>query len=183
MPAWITLFCRRSVVDVSPNALKAGILDKDPSTSAGVDYNALADDYGVDEKLVDPALKNLEIASVEPANADGFTRYSLRYTAADTRPVLIHRWTDSDHLKKETVDETIELLTSRQRFIAELLQRTKEVIGIEFGYSQLEDMGVVLAYEVARYLGARGDALIQNDLGKWLIIGKRGGFDPLTRKR
>lgn len=83
----------------------------------------------------------------------------------------------------EGFDEALELLTSRQRFIAGRLQRTEEVIGIEFGYSQLEDMGVVLAYEVARYLGARGDALIKNDLGKRLIIGKKGGFDPLTRKR
>jgi len=43
MPAWITVYCRRSVASVTPEKLLAGITDKDDGASAGVDYEMLAE--------------------------------------------------------------------------------------------------------------------------------------------
>jgi hypothetical protein len=157
--------------------LKAGILGEDPSAPAGEDYRSLAEFYGVDGKLVDPALRNLEVVAAEEPNAGGSTRCLVRYSPGDSRPVLIHQWTERDRVAEE-VDEASNRLSDREGIVARHLRETKEVIGIELGASQLKDMGVVLAYEVARYLGARCDGLVKNDLGEWLEI-KKGGFIPI----
>jgi hypothetical protein len=52
------------------------------------------------------------------------------------------------------------------------------VIGLELGFSMLEDMGVVLAYELARYLAQKGDGVIVDDDDRWQVI-ERGAFSPI----
>jgi len=54
----------------------------------------------------------------------------------------------------------------------------KEIVGIELAPSMLSDMGVVFAYELARYLAQKADGVIVDDDGTWQEIA-RGGFSPL----
>ena len=61
----------------------------------------------------------------------------------------------------------------------EHLRRSVAVVGIEMGYSQLEDMGVVFAYELARYLAQKSEGIICNDEDMWLRV-IDGAFDPIT---
>jgi hypothetical protein len=46
----------------------------------------------------------------------------------------------------------------------------EQLIGIRLWRHQFADMGVVLAYEVARYLRQLGHAAILNDAGDWQEI-------------
>ena len=50
------------------------------------------------------------------------------------------------------------------------MENVQTVIGIELGFSQLEDMGVVFAYEVARWFGEHRGGLIKGDEDNWSLI-------------
>lgn len=47
------------------------------------------------------------------------------------------------------------------------LAKTKEIVALELGFPMLEDMGVVIAFELARYLAQKGDGLIVDDEDQW----------------
>jgi hypothetical protein len=49
-----------------------------------------------------------------------------------------------------------------------------EVVSFELGWSQLEDMGVVIAGQVAEYIARIGDGLIVDQNDDWWTIGEHG---------
>ena len=172
MASWITVYCRKSVGAVSPDQLLAGITDKDPSASAGVDYWTLAESYAVEEDAVDTALEALRVEAEGP----GFEVYSVRYCAAPRlRPVFVRRWADEARVRRE-LDEAAEL-RKPSASTSKLLEQTREVIGIELGATQLNDFGIVVAYEIARYLAQIGDGLICDLQDGWTIVRDRGFED------
>lgn len=166
MATWITVYCRNTVTNISPEDLKTGLLGKDSSAVAGVDYRTLAEQYNIDPSLVGEAVRNIGVA--ETKGGDGWTHYAIRYGAEDTRPLLLYRWIKPARVAEELNEARG--LTGNNGFIAHRLEETAEVIGIELGIGQLKDMGVVLAYEAARYFAQRGDGVILNDEGRWLTV-------------
>lgn len=119
------------------------------------DYAMLAETYDLDDDIADEALEHLRVVSDGPA----FDRYQLHYKKnAKARPVSVHRWSDRARVEEE-IGEALERLKPSAK-IAEELRRSVEVVAIELGFSQLEDMGVVLAYEAARHLARKGDGII-----------------------
>jgi hypothetical protein len=58
------------------------------------------------------------------------------------------------------------------------LRATKEIVAVELGFSQLEDMGIVLAYEIARWLAQKGDGLVVDDDDCWMMVEGGGWVDP-----
>ena len=69
---------------------------------------------------------------------------------------------------------------------APVLERCCEIVGIELGFSQLEDMGVVLAYELARYL--EDTELIDWQTPSVVVLARplteaAGGFEEAVRAR
>jgi len=171
MSFWITLYCRRSVGHVDTRGLQAGILGKDPSALAGVDYVTLAEDYGIEEEEVDDALSNLEVKQI---GGQGFERYEVDYSDGWANTVIVHRWHEPKRVAEE-IDEVIERLAISRSALVGRLRESCEVVGIELKVSQLEDMGIVIAYEIARYLGQLGDSLALTDEDEWLQV-KDGGF-------
>jgi hypothetical protein len=172
MPAWITVYCRRSVESITSAKLLDGINDRDRSAGAGGDYDMLAETYGLDEDSVEPALEGLRIEGDEP-----FTTYELRYRPdPKVRPVFVHRWADPSRVAEE-IAEVVERLEPSSTVIAQL-QKSVEIVALELGFSQLGDMGVVFAYEVARYLAQKGDGLIL-DVEDHFTVVERGAFKDM----
>ena len=56
MPAWVTIYCTKAVADVAPESLLKGI---EPS-----DYWTQAEQYQVNDELVDAALARLRIVQL-----------------------------------------------------------------------------------------------------------------------
>jgi hypothetical protein len=81
MAAWISVYCRKSVGDLTPQELLEAI--------SVADFWTLAEWYEVPEEKVQPALASLRI---EPTGEDEFDIYELHYRAPDERPVYIRRW-------------------------------------------------------------------------------------------
>lgn len=170
MAAWISIYCAQAVEHLTPADLREA-LDLP-------DYWTLAEWYGLPEALVAPARAHLRI---EPAGeGDGFDVYALHYREPGQRPVTIHRWAAPERVREE-VAEARARLEGRSGYPVErvraLLARTKEVVGIELGWSQTEgDMGVVFAYEVARCVAKAGRGYIFGLDEGWSIVDSKGGF-------
>ena len=165
MAWWITVYCTRSVARISPVAIHAGLRDRDPEAPAGVDYHLLAENLDLDESVVDDALEHLVVGQAPGRPSD----VELRYRAdPDSRPVVVHRWADSDRVSEEV--EECKDVRSPPADVVSMLPDVCEVVGIELGGSQLGDMGVVFAFELARFFAQRGDGAVVDDEGQWLGV-------------
>lgn len=163
MPAWVSVYCTQPIDDVTPHELRTGIREND--------YWTLAEQYDVDDDLVDAALALLRIE----ADNHGF---QLQYRPKGERQIAIHCWTAPERVKEE-IEEVLELFDGDSSETATLIQEhmknVQSVIGIELDFSQLEDMGVVFAYEVARWFGQHRGGLIKGDDDNWSMI-EGGGY-------
>ena len=106
MSAWATIFCKRSLADVTPEQVLAGIDD--------ADWWTLAEFYGIDdEAVVDAALKYLRIEEL-PDDDPGKHLWELHYRPnrpAGVRQIRIERWSDPSLV----VDEATEARQSLAR--------------------------------------------------------------------
>jgi hypothetical protein len=158
MPARITVYCTRSVDHVTAADLKAAVDEADVYTDAEVwDIEA--------EAVVDEALSRLVIERVsEPAGA----RFRLRYAAGETRPVLVHV---SDRSSAgEMLDEICEVRAKGVERVRQVLSDTVQEVGLELGWQQLEDMGIVLASRVAETFASVGRGLIRDQNDEWWAV-------------
>lgn len=164
MSAWISVYCTHSLAQVTPAALDAAL--------AQADFWTLAESYAIDEAQVKPALACLKIES-EPAAE--FQHYNAIYREPTQRPVSITRWTGAAVV--EQLAELHATLTAQGNGdIIQHLEQVIEIVNIELGYNQLTDMGILIAYEIARFLAMLGNGLIQDVSDSWWRIGKKGTF-------
>jgi len=175
MAWWLTVYCRRPVSALTPQQLLAGLRDQDREAPAGVDYWTLAEHFGIeDEAVVDAAL---DVLRVRDASATGLDQLELSYRPdADARPIVVHCWTEPERVAEE-LEEAQEGRSPPPEALPRL-RATKEIVGIELGFSQLEDMGIVLAYELARWLVQKGKGLVVDDDDCWMTVDGGGWVDP-----
>ncbi len=159
MAAWFTVYCSRSVAQVTAAEIRSEI-DR-------WDFATAAEAYGIDDEAVAPALDSLRL---EPEDGAGGVRFRLTYGRPERRPILIHVHSDPEAIA-EVRDEAKKLLdgacgqgVDRAR---EHLARMVEVVAVELGWTQLEDMGVVFAGMVSEYLASVGDGLIRDPYDVW----------------
>ena len=167
MPAWVTIYCSNPIGDMPDDATFGKEIRNN-------DFWTLAEDYGIDESLVDSALANFRLEN------DG-SGFNLHYGQHGDRPLTVHYWTNPNRVAEEG-QEVVEQLGAdddRSAKIKTHLQDAKAVVGIEMGFSQLEDMGIVLAYEIARWFGRNRGGMIKDDDDNWSVIDDHGGFSHL----
>jgi hypothetical protein len=172
MPLWITVYCRSSADDVTARRLLDGIQGRDPSAPAGVDYQTLAEDYHVHSVSPTDAVAALDVSDLR----GGEDVYEVRY-GIDARPLVVRRWRDPSRVVEE-VQEVVDRPGRHPPLAIERVRSSREVIGIELGSSQLRDMGIVIAYELARYLAQKCDGVILTDEERWLRV-EKGEFTAL----
>jgi hypothetical protein len=165
MPEWITVYCQKVGDEITADSMRQGIVD--------ADFYTLAEDYDVDDSRVKPALTQLKIES----NEDGF---KISYQKPEVRPIQVHRWTDTERVEEE-LEEARERLEDQplSDTVNTHLEGVKEVIGIELGFSQMNDMGIVFADVVARWLATSLVGLVEMPDERWYAIGEHGEFKPL----
>ncbi|MFK8003149.1 MAG: hypothetical protein AB8H86_26500 [Polyangiales bacterium] len=173
MSSWITVYCRVPVGGLSSAAVLSGIRAGDENARAGVDYFTLAEQYeGVndDDDAVSAALSGLRLCESD-VQTEGLSRSTvaggLRLHYGATKPVILHHWNEPGRL-----DEELQECRHRQpsEVANQMLSACCEIVGIELQASQLRDFGVVLAYELARYLAQKGDAVLVDDEGRWFVV-------------
>ncbi len=163
MAAWFTVYCSRSVEHVTVAEIQSEI--------NGWDFHTAAEMYGIDsDEVVDQALASLKLDRDD--GTDG-VRFRLTYGQPGFRPILIHIWSDPERIEEER-EEAEERLArvhgDGKEVILSHLGRIVEVVALELGLGQLEDMGVVLAGMVSEYLARVGDGLILDPYNGWWAI-------------
>jgi hypothetical protein len=111
-----------------------------------------------------------EAALAVEDNDDGFI-----VTYGSRRGVFVRRWADAARVREELEEARAH---KGSKAVEERLGKTTEVFGIELGASQLSDFGVVVAYELARYLAQKGHGIICDLDHRWTEV-TGGGFADL----
>ena len=159
MLAWILIYCPKSILDVSVEKLLEEIRLND--------YESLVGDYHVKKDLIAPAM---EMLAIESRDAELWFWYK---EDRSQRPVIVQRWTEPDTVKEE-VNTARQIVRDQgikhEADILARLAKTTDIVGIEMGPEQLQDMGVVFAYEIARWFGENRHGLILGDDGSWSLV-------------
>ena len=167
MAWWITVYGTRSPDGPlpTPEDVRAGIRAS-PST-----YQALVEAHTLDVDVTSA----LAALTVEPWGERGV---QIAYGAEHGRSVGVHFWTEPERVAEE-VEEAMEVRRAPAHGLTRL-QHSNVVAGIELGASQLEDMGYIVALQVARFLGERWNALVVDDDANWSLVraGRLIVFEP-----
>lgn len=173
MAAWLSVYCKQSVGHLTPQDLLERI--------SVADFWTLAEWYDLPEEQVGPARAQLRI---ESAGEEGFDVYELHYREPGHRPVFVRRWA-APALVREEIGEALGKLqifrSPAADRVRDHVRQTSEVIGIELGWSQTEDMGIAFAYEVARTLARMGRGVIAGLDEGWMTVDEVGGFVDLLQ--
>lgn len=172
MAYWVTIFCKKSLPQIDTTELLSKI------TTA--DFTTLAEGNEMDEDLVD---KQIETLRFEPSFSPDFFMSDIHYGEEDSRrPLILHHWSEPEDIaevleeKEEWLDkQTPETATA----IKEHFQEVVEIIAIELGFGQLEDAGILIADEIARYLAVVGDGIIEDGDNYWSTFGEYDAFEAL----
>jgi hypothetical protein len=166
MAAWLTVYCKRSLAHVTAAAIAGALADADLHTRA--------EGYDLPEEQADAALANLRVEAMD--SSDGrFCKVS--YRPGQSRPLFVYRWAAKDGVDEELA-EALEDLSPDAELIRPVLAQTVEVAAVELGWNQVEDMGLVLGVEIARYLAEQGEGLLKDQEDDWWLLD--GHFKPIT---
>jgi hypothetical protein len=164
MAAYFRVFCRRSVAHLTAADLLAAIHDLD-------DIHSIAEGYDIDDDdEIDEALSRLRI---EPTDEVPGLKFRLRYRPGDGRPILIYLATDPEQVREES-REALEGLPRPEKHGPKgphvHLGRVAEIVALELGWDQLDDMGIVFAAQIAQYFAVVGEGLLEDQDGAWWAV-------------
>ena len=161
MAAWLTTYCSKSVEHVTADDLISLLND--------LDLYTIAEQFDIEneEEVVNRALAHLRI---EPVSKPKGVKFAMRYKPGNTRPIHLHLWNDVKRVRTEC-DEALELLKDvKGRPVAGMHRRLAncvEVVALKLGLIQLEDLGLVLAAQIAEFLSAEGAGVIRDQNDDW----------------
>lgn len=163
MAYWIKVFNRADVGEYDQEILLEAIVQSN--------YYTLCDQYGLDKEGVEPALENLAVIQSPHEDAPFFV---LKYQSEGKRPIVVYHWQVTDESGQEFVQFELDQVTSTA--VREHLRLTRNIYGIALAKSQLFDMGLLLGYELARWLAERGSGLVVGLDGKWYQLNPYQAF-------
>jgi hypothetical protein len=154
----IQVFNSISIKDVRPDEVRAAITESN--------YATLCAQYGLDPALIPAAKARLQVLVAPSSTAPFFT---VSYGAE--RPVVVdfQDW-ESDYVNRiAPVPETAR----------EALSRTAQVVSVSLAPDQLQDLGLLLGYELARWAALQGRGIMRALDGRWYRLNAYKAFLPL----
>ena len=164
MPAWLTVYARRSADPVTPARLLAEL--------RAADLETLAEAHDVAPKLARAAEAALR---VDGETLDGL---EIRYRAPELRPIQVQVWTSPARVAEE-IEELHDGGRSLPQEIEAVLEEVMEVVAFELGFGMYDDMGIVIAWEAARIVAHATRGVVRDDDKRWSLVDERGSFRHL----
>jgi hypothetical protein len=165
-----TVYCQRSVADVTPEQLLAGTRAADLRTIAEGD---------VPDDVIADALRHLRIENVD---STGFRFYRLCYRPDGLRQIDVERWQTADEVRGVAAEVAEGLEDEGHPALERIrahLDGTVDIVAASFGSGPGQRMAPVLASEVARWLAAEFGGIIRAADGSWWELGSFGEYQPL----
>jgi hypothetical protein len=166
MAYWIMIFNQNPLGKFSGESLLAAI------TSAN--YHTLCMQYGLDPALIQPAQKHL---SLEMADQSAVPYFLVRYQPPHQPPLVVTRWDTLTPAGRGRLFDFVDHPVFAE--IRDRLISTRELVTVELVESQLADLGLVLAYEIARWAAGLGEGLVYGLDGTWYRLNVHHAFIPL----
>lgn len=166
MAAWFTVYSPRPLSHVTPPDVTAFL------TGPRVDWYTLAEGFGIeDEAVVERAVVALRVEAAAGARGEWFT---VRYRPAKSRPLVVYLWSEPARVRQELAEAAENYLDDRRgrgvNQVRAALTSVAEVAAIELGGSQLGDMGLVIAGQVAEHLAGAGGGVIRDTGDEWWVV-------------
>lgn len=150
MPAWITTYLQQIPSGLTAESVRRGI--------DSADWWTLGEDVGLDSDGVDAFMAQLRWADDDDDVLDF-------HVEPERRPVQIHVWTEPGRVAEEVqeLDERVSIPSQVRRHLRDV----RAVVAIELGWSQLQTMYEVVAFEVAYWLAERFGGVILSPADYW----------------
>ena len=137
-------------------------------------FRTLCEQYGLDPALSAPAMSYLEVLKTSDGIASFFL---LKYLAEGHRPIVIYQWDCQAKEGARILSHARQGCESDR--VRQCLDVTKTIFLISLSKSQLEDIGLLLAYEVARWLAEQGRGILRDVHGDWYRLNQHTAFLPV----
>jgi hypothetical protein len=164
MASRFTVYCKRSVADVTPEELLAG--------TRIADLHTIAEGDGIsDDDVILDALGQLRIENKDPS---GFRFYRLCYRPDGQRQIDIDRWQIRGEVEAVIAEVLDDLAAKSHPAVARIqahLRQTVDIVSASFGSSASEQMAPTLASEVTRWLAENYDGIIRAADHSWWELG------------
>jgi hypothetical protein len=160
--AWVTIYQRDRVAELSLVALQREL--------AGLpDWYTLAETLDLEEAEVDAVIDHL-VWSDDP----------LEIRLEGRRPLQFHVWSTPDRVREEVLElDQIAGAPPMPASVRAHLASVQSIIAIEMGWSQLDTMFEIVAFEVAYHLAQQHGGLIRGPNDAWFDHAAHR-WDPIT---
>jgi hypothetical protein len=163
MAAWFRIYCTRPLDHVTPDGVQTAI--------GAAERHMLEALRLEDDDAVPAAPTRLRI---ERDDGTGGVWCRIHDPGSWPRPLEVHVWmaeAEIDEMREEELERLEETGGGTGR-IRSHLGRTVAVAAVQLGWSQMEDMGAVLARAIAEHLAVLADGLIRDPRDEWWAIEK-----------
>ena len=166
MQYWILIFNQKRLDGLNETGLVSAL--------EGANLTKLCMQFGLDDALIAPAVAHLQLLTA-PARAVPFS--ALHYQSEGHHPVFIHCW----DIRRDDGAAMLAAFLHKSTYsaLAARLKTVQQIWGVELSPNQLEDMGLVFAYEIARFMVAEGGGLVRGLDGVWYRLNRHEAFIPL----
>jgi hypothetical protein len=163
VPYSILVFNRKPISIINPEAVLAAVTESN--------YQTLCRQYGLDMELIEPAKAHLRLIGPQGGDSPFF---ALAYGPAAQRPVMVHLFC----LDQELRAELSAVLAAAPQALGFKLAESAQVVRIDLGLEQLADLGLLLAYELARWTAVNGEGVLRGLDGRWYRLNRHQAFLP-----
>lgn len=163
MGYWIRVYNQHPLGQFSAEMLQAAL--------SGANFDTLCAQYGLDPALIGPVRKHL---AVELPVRQRVPLILVRYAPRSQPPLVVTEQSLDRSLHAESLGAGLPA-SVRAR-----LMQAQFVYMIELLEIQLTDMGLLLAYEFARWAAQRGSGIVLGLDGIWYRLNAHQAFIPLV---
>lgn len=166
MSDWILVFNQNPIEKINCESLLKAV--------TASNFGTLCHQYDLDTGLIQPAMQNLEILQT-----DGTTPfvYLLRYRPKGQCPLRVYRWGVNEETGRALLTQA--LTEADLAAVRKALSKTVQIMGIELKKEQLEDLGLLLGYELARWAADQGGGILRGLDGIWYRLNRHAAFIPM----
>jgi len=139
-------------------------------------FETLCQQYGLNSGGIEEVLTHLEVVGNPASDERPF--FLVKYGLKLHQTLVIERWDTAEQDGKAL----LEAFKARADEIAtqKNLEETVRILSIALSQVQLQDMGRLLAYEVARWAGFHGKGIVRGLDGVWYSLNQHQAFMPIT---
>ena len=163
---WVQVFNQQKITFFDGDGLRKALLE--------VNFHSLCDQYGLNPGEIPSMLSHLEFIS---ASEEVAPFALLKYQSEKDLPLVIYRWKVNHGAGAIWLEEAQK--NANHPGVKSHLDQTQEIIAIALRANQLEDLGLLLSYEVARWAAAEGQGLVYGLDGIWYRLNQHQAFLPL----